>query len=247
MRRSDDDHDHNEIHDQGLQFDLQTLLNRRGALRLFGIGAAYSLDRVFDAPFTSGTRSPAPYLLAFVGTACAAACARLLAQLPLETAVLVPVIGATALAYPRLKRVPFLKTAVVAIVWTWCAIALPYGDGSWFGWRTLMHPVALPLVMLMAAGCLLCDLKDEAVDRAEGVASVPALLGATRTAQGALALAGVAAISALLEQRTGLAVSAGVLSLTTLWPRLLATETIGPLVVDMVLTLPGVLIVTRLV
>ena len=39
-RQSHHDHDHNEIHDQGLQFDLQTLLNRRGALRLFGIGAA---------------------------------------------------------------------------------------------------------------------------------------------------------------------------------------------------------------
>jgi 4-hydroxybenzoate polyprenyltransferase len=99
----------------------------------------------------------------------------------------------------------------------------------------------------MAAGCLLCDLKDEAADRADGVASVPALLGAARTTQWAIALAGAAAISALIEQRTGLAISAGVLGLTTLWPRLLATEAVGPLVVDMVLTLPGVLIVARLV
>jgi protocatechuate 3,4-dioxygenase beta subunit len=36
------DHDHNEIHDQGLQFDLLTLMGRRRALRLFGAGAAGS-------------------------------------------------------------------------------------------------------------------------------------------------------------------------------------------------------------
>ena len=35
-----DEHDHTEIHDQGLQFDLQTRMNRRRALRLFGLGAA---------------------------------------------------------------------------------------------------------------------------------------------------------------------------------------------------------------
>lgn len=39
MSQHDDDHEHNEIHDQGLQFDLQTLLHRRRALKLLS-GAA---------------------------------------------------------------------------------------------------------------------------------------------------------------------------------------------------------------
>ena len=40
MPRNHHHHDDTEIHDQGLQFDLRTLLNRRNALRLFGVGAA---------------------------------------------------------------------------------------------------------------------------------------------------------------------------------------------------------------
>lgn len=40
MPRSKHDHDHNDLHDQGLQFDLQTLMHRRRALKLFGGAAA---------------------------------------------------------------------------------------------------------------------------------------------------------------------------------------------------------------
>ena len=68
MPHNQRDHDHTEIHDQGLQFDLQTLLNRRGALRLFGIGAAGAAslallgcsddDTSPSATSTSGANSP---------------------------------------------------------------------------------------------------------------------------------------------------------------------------------------------
>ena len=62
-RRNQHDHDHTEIHDQGLQFDLQTLLNRRSALRMFGIGAAGAATLVVlgcsddDSP-ASATNTP---------------------------------------------------------------------------------------------------------------------------------------------------------------------------------------------
>jgi 4-hydroxybenzoate polyprenyltransferase len=168
-------------------------------------------------------------------------------QLPLRTAVVAPIVGVMALLYPRLKQVPLLKTLVVALVWTWCAIALPYGDGSWFGWRGLLLPVALPVMLLMASGCLLCDLKDESLDRAAGVRSGPALFGATRTTQLALMLAGAAAIAAALEHRPALLVTGCALGLATLWPKTLARDAVGPLCVDMILTLPGVLIVTHVV
>jgi 4-hydroxybenzoate polyprenyltransferase len=168
-------------------------------------------------------------------------------QLPLQTAVLVPLLGAIALGYAHLKRVPLVKPVLLPVIWTWSVIALPYGDGSWFGWHALRLPIALPLVLLIAAGCLLCDLKDEQSDREEGVASLPAQLGATRSAQLATALALLAALVATVEHRTGLVVSAFALGLTTLWPRLLATESVGPLIVDVALTLPGILIATRLI
>lgn len=212
---------------------------------LFGIGAAYSLDRVID-PGRIG-RGALLGVLVFAGAACAAACARVAVQLPIETAVLVPLLGAIALGYGYLKKLPLVKTVALPLIWTWSTIALPYGDGSWFGWHALRLPIALPLLLLIGAGCLLCDLKDEQSDRQEGIASLPAQIGAERSARLALVLALIAAFIAMLEHRTGLAVSAIALSLTALWPRFLATETVGPLLVDVVLTLPGILIVTRLV
>lgn len=212
---------------------------------LLGIGAAYSLDRVLDAPASHRTWMTCG--LAFVGTACAAACVRLLGRLPIETAALVPMLGAAALLYPRMKRVPWFKAVAVPVIWTWSAVALPFNDGSWLGWRWVLLPVSIPIVLLIASGCLLCDLKDEATDRDMGVASVPALFGADRTAHLAIALAVVAGLVAVLENRTGLAVSACALGLITLWPAILATESVGPLLVDVILTIPGVLIFTRVV
>jgi len=57
------DHDHGEIHDQGLQFDLQTLLTRRGALRVLGAGAAggaalIALGCSDGDPAPAATRAP---------------------------------------------------------------------------------------------------------------------------------------------------------------------------------------------
>jgi hypothetical protein len=212
---------------------------------LLGIGAAYSLDRVLDAPRSHRTWMTCA--LIFVGTACAAACARLLRELPLQTAALVPVLGGAALLYPRMKRMPWFKAVAVPVIWTWSAVALPFNDGSWLGWTWVLLPVSIPIALLIAAGCLLCDLKDETTDRDKGVASLPALIGASRTAQVALGLAVLAGVVAIVEDRTGLALSASALGLMTLWPAVLATESIGPLIVDAILTIPGVLIVTRVV
>jgi drug/metabolite transporter (DMT)-like permease len=67
-----------------------------------------------------------------------------------------------------------------------------------------------------------------------------------------LALVGVfiglaAAVIAVAEQRSGVAVAAAGLSAAALGPQFLATEVIGPLVVDGLLSLPGFLIASRLV
>ena len=51
----------------------------------------------------------------------------------------------------------------------------------------------------------------------------------------------------LIEHRTGVAVGAAALGAATFSPSLLATEAAGPLLVDVILTLPGILISARVV
>lgn len=212
---------------------------------VLGICAAYSLDRVLDAP-----RFASPWItrvLAATSIAAVVACGMLLPTLPLQTAVLVPVVGLLAATYPFLKRLPLWKTVLVPLVWTWCAIALPFNDGSWFGWHWMHEPVAVPLFLVMAAGCLFCDLKDERRDRAAGIASLPAVLGSTAATWIAVGVALTGGAVALAEGRLGLSCSALVLSSVALRPALLATDIVGPLVVDVILTLPGVLIAARVI
>jgi 4-hydroxybenzoate polyprenyltransferase len=174
-------------------------------------------------------------------------CAVAAYRLPVQTSALVLILAATALLYPQLKKLPLTKTAALPLIWTWAALALPFNDGSWLGWHTLLLPVAGPLLLLIAAGCLLCDLKDEDDDREAGVRSLPAVLGGARTVHIAVALAAAAAGLALLEHRIGIAVSAAALGAATTSPTLLATDAAGPLLVDVILTLPGLLISARVV
>ncbi len=215
------------------------------ALLLVGIGAAYSLDRVLDPP-AQQPRWMTRLLMVAAGAATAVG-GLVLPRLPPQSALLVPVAGALALAYPRLKRVSLGKTLVVPFVWTWCAIVLPDGDGSWLGWRWFMEPVAAPIFLLMTAGCVLCDLKDATRDRAAGVPSMPAMVGPVVAARLALAIAVAAAALALAEGRPALAWSAAILCALALRPALVAVDDVGPLLVDVALTLPGVLIVARIV
>lgn len=215
------------------------------ATLFFGILAAYSLDRVFDPSDHHG--GPLSLLLAAVGGLATAACAAAAWRLPLETLAIVPLLGIVSLCYPMLKRAPLVKSLVLPTVWIWAVLALPFGDGSLFGWRVLLQPVVVPLLLLNAVGCLLCDVKDEARDRAAGVQSVPALFGRTMSLRLAILLSCAAAAVALAEDRPGILISAAALIATTFSPSLVAEDTIGPLLVDAILTLPGVLISARLI
>ena len=215
------------------------------ATLLSGIFAAYSLDRVLDPP--GAGRSWMTRMLALAGIVSAVMCGLAASRMPIRTAALVPALGAAALLYPALKQLPLTKTMVLPAIWTWASIALPFNDGSWLGWHAVLQPVAVPLLLLIGSGCLLCDLKDEAGDRKAGVRSLPAMFGGPATLRVAVTLAAAAAAVALLEHRTGLAVSAAVLGAATFSPTLLATEAAGPLLVDVILTLPGILISARVV
>jgi hypothetical protein len=73
------------------------------------------------------------------------------------------------------------------------------------------------------------------------------MLGGPATLRVAVTLAAASAVVALIEHRTGLALSAAALGAATYAPTLLATEAAGPLLVDVILTLPGILISARVV
>lgn len=216
------------------------------AVLLLGIVAAYSVDRLVDPP-AAGLSTGLRRVLAWTALAAGAVGALALATVPLPTAALVPVVGAAVLLYPTIKRIPVTKTLFVPLVWTWCAIALPFADGSWLGWRWVLEPIALPLLLLFTSNALLCDLKDEHDDRRHGVATLPVVLGARTATAVAVALAVAGGLVAHVERRYGLACGALGLGVAALAPRLLATDVVGPLAVDVALTLPGVLIATHLV
>ena len=212
---------------------------------LSGILCAYSLDRSYG-PAGSGAGTVVRGVLRAVAVASGLVCAVSALRLPAETAVLVPVLAVAALAYPQLKRLPTTKLVLLPLVWVWGSAALPFNSGSWAGWRVATQPVVVPLLLLVAAGSLLCDLKDEADDRARGVWSLPARLGAVPTLRVAATLALAATAMAALERPPAVAVGGVVLGASTLAPSVLATDIAGPLLVDVILTLPGLLIAARL-
>ncbi len=212
---------------------------------IFGGLAAYSIDRLTDGAVRR--RAPA-WLIGLLVAGCLAGVGGGLALLPLlpwSKIALLATFGLIALGYPRLKRLPFAKTLLVPAVWTWAALALPMADGSPLAWRAVAVPIAAPLFLLLASGCLLCDVKDCAADRRDGVHSLPARLGVAPTlcVAGTLALLGAAL--ALEQHRSGLLAGALCLLALAPWPSLLSTESVGPLAVDLALTVPGVLVALR--
>lgn len=214
-------------------------------LLLLGIAAAYSLDRVGDRE-----RAQAPWVGRAIAIAAAVAIIAGLALLPdmsSSALVLVTLAGAASALYPFWKHVPAAKTIVVPLVWTWCGIALPLGETSALGSHGLTEPVALPIFLLFAAGCVLCDLKDAARDRSSGVPSMPALLGPAAATRVALGLAVLGGVAAAAMGRPALAWGAVALSGLSLSPAVIAVDDLGPLLVDVALTVPGLLIAARLV
>lgn len=217
-------------------------IDRCGLVALVaGILAAYSLDRAFDRS-RAEQHGRLAFVLAPTALAASVVCAVAAWQLPWTNAVVVPVLGAASLLYPWLKRPLVTKVVLLPAIWTLAAIALPFDDGTWFAWGTLRRPVTLPLFLLIGAGCLLCDLKDERSDRRAGVHSLPALLGNRSAARIGLAVAIAGAGTALDCGELALAVGGALLGLAALRPTLLATDVTGPLLVDVILTVPGALV-----
>ena len=216
------------------------------ALLLAGIGAAYSFDRIVDAPKGVEMTSCLRRILLGGIVVCSGTIFFLVATTKIETRVLGVVASLTAasLVYSRLKRFPLLKTAVVVFAWTLACSSLPL-NGSGCNW--FFSDATLPLMLLLAAGCILCDLQDAKEDRVLKIPSLPVLLGIRTTCFIAAGLAFLAAILALFHHRFGIATGAILLALAAQFPALLARESIGPILIDSILIIPGVLISTGVV
>ncbi len=99
----------------------------------------------------------------------------------------------------------------------------------------------MPLMLLISAGCILCDVKDAEKDRKRHVPSLPVLLGIRPACFAATGLAFLAAMLALAHHHFGITLGALLLTLAAQFPALLSMKSVGPIVIDSILLIPGVL------
>jgi len=218
------------------------------ALLLAGIGAAYSFDRLIDPPPASAPRPLWLHRTLFWGfIVCAGTMFILLVTGEIQPRMLwaCGVLSAVSLLYSYFKRFPLAKTLTVSVAWTWAAATLPFVGGS--AWAWLGINASLPLLLLLSAACILCDLKDTERDRRDRVPSLPALIGGRYTCIVATGVALAAAGIAVRHHRPGVAVASVLLAIAAQTPSLLARDPIGAIVIDSILVVPGLLIFTGVV
>lgn len=236
-------------------------------LFLAGIGAAYGFDRLIDPPgrredtadiAVAATSESAEgdssrgvtfrrWTLRCSTAVCFALVAWAVVQMPQRGAITAALLAAASLCYFQLKRVPFVKTVTVAVAWTWACWSLPWRDvGSTA--LTTAFPIAghgslvLALMLFLAAGCVLCDLKDATADAERGIPSLPVLYGGRVTCGVAVALAFLSAGIGWCSGVGSVAAGGVVLGIAALFPGVLGDGEYGAMLVDAVLILPGVLV-----
>jgi 4-hydroxybenzoate polyprenyltransferase len=103
----------------------------------------------------------------------------------------------------------------------------------------LVDPAVLGFALMLASATLLCDFKDEASDAAAGVRSLPVLLGARPAQVVCAALAALGMGVAVHAHAWASAVTSLLMLAVSPFLRLLRRPLLGPLMVDSLLTLPG--------
>jgi hypothetical protein len=205
-------------------------------LFLAGVMTAYTFDRWIEC---APGRRPAWTLVAAIAGALVGLGAA--TALPAAKVGLAVALGVVGLGYRELKKLPLLKTAIIAVAWPVAAVSFSLAPGAPLE-RTA--PVALALTALFAAGALLCDFKDIAADARAGVRTAPVLWGAGATAAVAAGLALLGVALALGMGRHGLVCAGLALAGLAMCPRVVSRPLLGPILVDGALALPAVLILT---
>ena len=215
-------------------------------LYLLGICAAYSLDRIVDNPDLSRPLwLQAALASGFLVSALAGFF--LAIRLSIQTFSALILFSTISVFYFQAKKLPFVKGLLVAVVWGWAGVALPFANTHWFAWQFWTMQISLPVVMLIACNVILCDFKDINSDHVRGVQSLPAMLGSRKTMWVLSISLVIAAMISFQENRMGLVVSSALLFLLTQFPGLLSLDALSPLIVDASLTISGVLIALHLI
>lgn len=213
---------------------------------LLGIFSAYSLDRLLDHTEHEMPRWAQWSLgLAFVGSAVVGV--GLAFRLSVKTLSALVLFALVSILYRKAKPYPLMKTLLVAIVWVWAAVALPFENSHWFAWQFWKIAVSAPFILLMSAGCILCDLKDVESDTRSHINSLPVLIGVRSSLYVVAGLLLTAGMLSVHQGRLGLAFSSLILILLTPFPKFLSLKWVGPLMIDVVLSLPGVLIYLHII
>lgn len=220
-----------------LQVTWRAALHGPGVVALLcGVVVVYTGERLLERHADLGRRL-VRWLLSLGALAALVLAWQVLRHPALLLPVVVPLAG-FSVAYPALSRLPLAKELTVALCWTLGVVVLPFADEA-PRWSLLGEPAAWAIFALVLAGTLLCDLKDEAVDRVRKVASAPVLIGDRWTRL----LAAAAALDAVWLAWWGQAYALLLVSFLLTWlatqGELLRRPLWGPIVVDAVLAIPG--------
>lgn len=215
-------------------------------LFLSGIGAAYSLDRLWDHKGTIHTRWMDITILA-VFIICTITGLIAAIQIPRITILAVVFFSLSSILYKWVKKYYLVKTLIVTAVWIWALMLLPVSGSSLFNWQWWTSGIAIPLSLEFISATILCDIKDLKSDRRYRVPSLPVTLGIKTTTLIAGAVALVAAGIAWKEGYDALCISSFCLAILSQFPSLLSRKNIGSLTVDATLALSGLLIVLNVV
>ena len=215
-------------------------------LYLLCILAAYSFDRLYD---NNDSSRPAWIKITLLSGFLAASVLGFFfaLQVSIQTLSAMVIFSIITVFYSWMKKFPFVKFLLVSIVWAWAGVALPFANQHWFAWQFWTMQTSMPLVILIACGCILCDFKDITSDLTDGVRSLPVTFGPRNTILITSALLGITAFISYFDGRPGLLVSSLILIGLAQFPKVLSLDAIGPLVVDMVLTIPGFMIALHVI
>lgn len=213
-----------------------------GAWSLYlGVLLVYTGDRLVE-------RGRVPRALQATLWSVVAGCLVVMAYLALrDPGRLIPVeaaLGVVSLIYSRAKSSPVLKTVMVTLTWWFGCAFLPYDllGGHELHPELLLRPAVLGFAFMFVPSALLCDFKDQESDARAGVRSLPVMLGARGAQWVSAACAGLGFALSVWDGAWAGAATALLMLAVTPWLRLLRRPLLGPLVVDGLLAVPGLVL-----
>jgi 4-hydroxybenzoate polyprenyltransferase len=207
------------------------------AMLMLGVFIVYTGDRVLERSWGLG-RALLP-----LASSAILACG-LLGAVALRRRDTLPVLldlALVSLGYPLIKRWPLPRLASVAGAWTLACLRLPFwtGGARLPPWALACGPAALSVACAIAAGTILCDLKDRDGDAASGVRTLTVLYGARGACAWAAAIAAVGVGAALWSHAPAILCCNVGMVLAAARPDAVQRPVSGPLLVDAALAAPG--------